>query len=88
MPRPAKEKAEIEFSVPETFRICELYQEEQGSPEYFKRDKRAVALERMKENSTSNYYYTYRNSNIIFLHFLFSGVKAGKEITHDFVMPV
>ena len=93
MPRPAKEKAEIEFSVPETFRICELYQEEhvlwdQGSPEYFKRDKRAVALERMKENSTSSYYYTCRNSNIIFLHFLFSGVKAGKEITHDFVMPV
>ena len=28
MPRPAKEKAETEFSIPETFRICELYQEE------------------------------------------------------------
>ena len=28
MPRSAKEKAEIEFSVPETFQICELYQEE------------------------------------------------------------
>ena len=28
MPRSAKEKAEIEFSVPETFRICELYQKE------------------------------------------------------------
>ena len=53
MPRSAKQKAEIEFSVPETFRICELYQEEdvlwnQGSPEYFKIDKRDGALERMK----------------------------------------
>ena len=29
-----------------------------------------------------------KNSNIIYLHFLFSGMKTGKEITHDFVMPV
>ena len=28
MPRSAREKAEIEFSVPETFRICELCHEE------------------------------------------------------------
>ena len=54
MPRSAKEKQEIEFSVPETHRIIELYQEEdvlwnQGSPDYFKAEKRNGALERMKE---------------------------------------
>ena len=59
MPRAAKENAEIEFSVPETFRICELYQEEnvfwnQGSPEYFKTDKMDGALERMKRNWKKN----------------------------------
>ena len=54
MPRSGKEKPEVEFSVPETFRIIELYQEEdvlwnQGSSEYFKTEKREGALSRMKE---------------------------------------
>ena len=31
MPRSAKEKAEIEFFVPETFRICELFIKEKMS---------------------------------------------------------
>ena len=55
MVRSAKDKTEIEFSVPGTLKIIELYQEEdvlynQGSPEYpkaEKRDFRAVAW--MKE---------------------------------------
>ena len=41
MPRSAKDESEIEFYVPETFWIVELYQENdvrwnQGSPEYFR----------------------------------------------------
>ena len=52
--RSAKEKQEIEFSVPETHRIIELYQDEdillnQGSPDYFKAEKRNGASERMNE---------------------------------------
>ena len=59
MPKSAKEKAEIEFSVPETFRICELYfLWNKGLPEYFKTDKRDGALEcmkaRMKEKLKKN----------------------------------
>ena len=67
MPRSAKEKAEIDFFVPETFRICALYHEEavlwnQGTPEYFKIEKRYDALERMKSKIEEEYSQPLRTA--------------------------
>ena len=65
MPRSAKEKPEIEFSVPETIELlnCTKQAEDvlwnQGSPDYLKAEKgmgSTVSFD--PENCTSNYYYT------------------------------
>ena len=53
-PKSSKEKQEVEFSAAETYRICELYQEEvvlwnQTLAVHSKTEKREAALERVKE---------------------------------------
>ena len=59
MPKSTKERAETEFSVPETFRICELYQEEDvlWNPRSCPYHGPSPASS-YSENSTNSYYYT------------------------------
>ena len=76
----------MEFSVPETFRIIELYQDvlwNQGSPEYFKAEKRKGALAGIKENKSN---IMIHNDTAIFSFFILSYLSRGAgvgEITHD-----
>ena len=56
MPR----KEELYFTKGQTQRLCELYQEEEHlwniqSPQYYKKDKKSAALNRIKDNLDAEY---------------------------------